>query len=48
FIILIFGEHFFGIWGLIVGIPVVMFFLDVLGVTNQEEIEQPKDTISHT
>ncbi|RAM13418.1 AI-2E family transporter, partial [Listeria ivanovii] len=48
FIILIFGEHFFGIWGLIVGIPVVMFFLDVLGVTGQEEIEQPKDTISHT
>ncbi|HBM3766944.1 TPA: AI-2E family transporter, partial [Listeria innocua] len=48
FIILIFGEHFFGIWGLIVGIPVVMFFLDVLGVTNQEEVNQPKDTISHT
>lgn len=36
FIILIFGEHFFGIWGLIVGIPVVMFFLDVLEVTGQE------------
>lgn len=48
FIILIFGEHFFGIWGLIVGIPVVMFFLDVLGVTGQEEIEQPNNTISHT
>ncbi len=37
FIILIFGEHFFGVWGLIVGIPVVMFFLDVLGVTDQAE-----------
>ncbi|MBC1399817.1 AI-2E family transporter [Listeria fleischmannii] len=37
FVILIFGEHFFGVWGLIVGIPVVMFFLDVLGVTDQAE-----------
>lgn len=36
FLILIFGEHFFGIWGLIVGMPVVMFFLDVLDVTKQE------------
>lgn len=37
FVILIFGEHFFGVWGLIVGIPVVMFLLDVLGVTDQAE-----------
>ncbi|WP_439442598.1 AI-2E family transporter [Listeria aquatica] len=47
FIILIFGEHFFGIWGLIVGIPVVMFFLDVLGVTDQAEHlleKKPKKT----
>ncbi|MDT0163328.1 MULTISPECIES: AI-2E family transporter [Bacillus] len=32
FIVLIFSEHFFGIWGLIVGIPVFMFLLDILGV----------------
>ncbi|WP_051993470.1 AI-2E family transporter [Listeria floridensis] len=44
FIILIFGEHFFGIWGLIVGIPVVMFFLDVLGVTDQAEHMLEKKT----
>lgn len=32
FIILIFGEHFFGVWGLILGIPIFVFLLDVLGV----------------
>lgn len=32
FIVLIFGEHFFGVWGLIVGIPVFVFLLDVLDV----------------
>ncbi|WP_255464961.1 AI-2E family transporter [Listeria sp. PSOL-1] len=37
FIILIFGEHLFGVWGLIIGIPVVMFFLDILGVTDRAE-----------
>ncbi|MED4346021.1 AI-2E family transporter [Heyndrickxia coagulans] len=35
FLILIFCEHFFGLWGLILGIPIVMFFLDVLEVTGQ-------------
>ncbi|MEH7301715.1 AI-2E family transporter [Neobacillus drentensis] len=33
FIVLIFSEHFFGIWGLIIGIPVFVFLLDVLEVT---------------
>jgi predicted PurR-regulated permease PerM len=33
FIVLIFSEHFFGVWGLIVGIPVFVFLLDVLEVT---------------
>lgn len=37
FIVLIFSQHFFGIWGLIIGIPVFVFMLDVLGVTNSEE-----------
>jgi len=32
FIVLIFSEHFFGVWGLIVGIPVFVFMLDVLEV----------------
>ncbi|WP_018663283.1 AI-2E family transporter [Heyndrickxia acidiproducens] len=34
FLILIFCEHFFGVWGLILGIPIVVFFLDVLEVTD--------------
>ncbi|GGG11923.1 AI-2E family transporter [Lysinibacillus alkalisoli] len=34
FIIIIFSEHFLGVWGLIVGIPLFMFVLDVLGVTS--------------
>ncbi|MDQ0268354.1 AI-2E family transporter [Cytobacillus purgationiresistens] len=37
FVVLIFGEHFFGVWGLIVGIPVFVFLLDVLGVQGNEE-----------
>lgn len=32
FLTLILSEHFFGIWGLIVGIPTVMFLLDLLEV----------------
>lgn len=38
FIVLIFSEHFFGIWGLIVGIPVFVFLLDVLEVTDNDKI----------
>ncbi len=34
FIVLIFGEHFFGVWGLIVGIPIFVFLLDILDVTS--------------
>jgi predicted PurR-regulated permease PerM len=33
FLVLIFSEHFFGVWGLIIGIPVFVFILDVLEVT---------------
>ncbi|RYL95009.1 AI-2E family transporter [Sporolactobacillus sp. THM7-4] len=32
FVVLIFSEHFFGIWGLIIGLPVFVFLIDVLGV----------------
>ncbi|QED47895.1 AI-2E family transporter [Cytobacillus dafuensis] len=35
FIVLIFSEHFFGTWGLIVGIPVFVFLLDVLDVRDK-------------
>lgn len=36
FIVLIFGEHFFGVWGLIVGIPIFVFLLDILDVHKLE------------
>jgi predicted PurR-regulated permease PerM len=32
FIVLIFSEHYLGIWGLIVGIPIFVFLLDILDV----------------
>ncbi|MCM3567475.1 AI-2E family transporter [Neobacillus mesonae] len=38
FIVLIFSEHFFGVWGLIVGIPVFVFLLDILDVTDNEKV----------
>jgi predicted PurR-regulated permease PerM len=37
FIVLIFSEHFFGVWGLIIGIPIFVFLLDVLDVTNSDK-----------
>lgn len=40
FLVLIFSEHFFGVWGLIVGIPVFMFLVDVIGA-KPEHIEKP-------
>lgn len=41
FIVLIFSQNFFGTWGLIVGIPVFVFLLDVLEVTDKD----PKEVI---
>lgn len=38
FIVLIFSEHFFGIWGLIVGIPIFVFLLEVLEVTDNKKV----------
>ncbi|WP_342559488.1 AI-2E family transporter [Metasolibacillus sp. FSL K6-0083] len=43
FMVILFSEHFFGVWGLIIGIPLFMFLLDVLEVTsskNQEAAEK--------
>lgn len=37
FIVLIFSEHFFGVWGLIVGIPIFIFLLDVLEVKDSKK-----------
>ncbi|MFD2970729.1 AI-2E family transporter [Peribacillus deserti] len=36
FLVLIFSEHFLGIWGLIIGIPIFIFLLDILGVEDYE------------
>lgn len=36
FLILILSEHFLGVWGLIIGIPLTMFLLDVLEVKTVE------------
>ena len=44
FSILILSEHFLGIWGLLIGIPLFMFFLDMIGVsTAKEEPEVPRE-----
>ena len=32
FMILLFSEHFLGIWGLIIGIPIFIFLLDMLDI----------------
>jgi len=40
FIVLIFSEHFFGVWGLIIGIPVFVFLLDILQVKSIEPLEK--------
>ncbi|MFJ8453386.1 AI-2E family transporter [Bacillus paramycoides] len=42
FMILIFSEHFLGIWGLIIGIPIFIFLLDILDATNDEPIKDNK------
>lgn len=42
FVILLVAEHFFGGWGLIVGVPVFTFFIDVLGVDRQQLAKEKK------
>lgn len=37
FMVILFSEHFLGVWGLIIGIPLFMFLLDILGVTSSED-----------
>lgn len=39
FIILLFSEHFLGVWGLIIGIPIFMFILDLLDVKKESKQE---------
>lgn len=42
FMILIVGEHFMGVWGLLLGIPLFMFLLDILNVKVSDG-EEKKD-----
>jgi len=36
FLILLFSEHYLGVWGLIIGIPIVIFLLDIMEVQTQD------------
>ncbi|QSF45401.1 AI-2E family transporter [Paenibacillus tianjinensis] len=42
FIVLLFSEHYIGVWGLILGIPIFVFFLDILEVTREEPGKKPE------
>ncbi|WP_409295272.1 AI-2E family transporter [Peribacillus sp. SCS-26] len=37
FLVLIFSEHFLGIWGLIIGIPIFIFLLDIMDIKDYEQ-----------
>ena len=41
FLVLLVSEHFLGVWGLIVGLPLTMFLLDVLDVIPSEDPHPP-------
>ncbi|MDC4185281.1 AI-2E family transporter [Loigolactobacillus coryniformis] len=47
FVVLLVGERMFGTWGLIVGIPIFTFFLDILGVksisSEKEKLKSAKN-----
>jgi predicted PurR-regulated permease PerM len=43
FIILVFGEHFLGVWGLILGIPIFIFFLDLVGVDSAQQLSKKEE-----
>ncbi|MNP10721.1 hypothetical protein D3C76_1028810 [compost metagenome] len=38
FIVLLFSEHYLGVWGLILGIPIFVFFLDILEINRENKI----------
>ncbi len=42
FLVLVFGEHFLGIWGLVLGIPIFIFVLKMLEVP-ETEVEETKE-----
>jgi predicted PurR-regulated permease PerM len=40
----VFGEHFLGVWGLILGIPIFIFFLDLVGVDSAQQLSKKEET----
>lgn len=43
FIVLIMGEHFMGVWGLLLGVPLFIFFMELLDINLHEKIiRKPK------
>ncbi|WP_209971681.1 AI-2E family transporter [Paenibacillus eucommiae] len=51
FVVLVFSEHFFGVWGLIIGIPVFVFLLDVLNVMKDspdEALDANRDELGNS
>ena len=40
--VLLLGEHFMGVWGLIIGIPIFIFILDMLEIPDDVQIEENK------
>lgn len=45
FIVLIFSQHFMGIWGLIIGIPIFMFLLDIFEVDQSNAVSSKKEAV---
>ena len=43
FVTLLISEHFMGVWGLLLGVPLFMFMLDFLDVTMDEDIKTSKE-----
>ncbi|WP_379128323.1 AI-2E family transporter [Paenibacillus sp. sgz500958] len=41
FIVLLFSEHYMGVWGLLLGIPIFVFFLDILEINREKEPTEP-------
>jgi predicted PurR-regulated permease PerM len=42
FIVLLFSEHYIGVWGLLIGIPIFVFMLDILEITNEDSSKKVK------
>ena len=47
FVVLLAGDHLFGTWGLIVGIPIFTFLLDILGVQQLPGVTVDKHETGH-